>query len=66
MKLKTRKSALKRIKNKNKKCYFHKQANRSHLLRKKNSKHLRNLSKLQLINKSDLLTFFKMTPYNIK
>lgn len=65
MKLKTRKSALKRIKVK-KKTFFHKKANKSHLLRKKTSKNLRNLSKLKKINLSDFNSFLKMIPYSIK
>lgn len=54
MKLKNRKSVLKRFKIK-KNNLFHKKAFKSHLLRKKNSNKLRYLSKIQEINKSDLL-----------
>lgn len=53
MKLKTKKSALKRFKIK-KYIITHKKAYKSHLLRKKNSKRLRQLSQIQSISKSDL------------
>lgn len=54
MKIKNRKSVLKRFKIK-KNNIFHKKAFKSHLLRKKNSKKLRNLSKIQHIHKNDLI-----------
>jgi large subunit ribosomal protein L35 len=63
MKLKTRKSALKRIKIK-KNILERKKAYKSHLLRKKNSKHLRRLSQSVKINKADLSTFWRMLPYS--
>ena len=62
MKLKTRKSAAKRVKIK-KNCLARKKAYKGHLLRKKNSKRLRTLSAPTLINKSDLGKFQQMLPY---
>ena len=62
MKLKTRKSALKRIKIK-KNCFSRKKAYKGHLLRKKNSKHLRRLSEPSQIHISDMNGFRKMIPY---
>jgi len=62
MKLKTRKSALKRIKSK-KNCLARKSAYKGHLLRRKNSKRLRRLSEPNQIHSSDLNAFSKMLPY---
>jgi large subunit ribosomal protein L35 len=62
MKLKTRKAALKRIKLK-KNCFLRKNAYKSHLLRKKNSKRLRRLSESSQIHNSDFNVFSRMTPY---
>jgi large subunit ribosomal protein L35 len=62
MKLKTRKSALKRIKIK-KNFLIRKKAYKGHLLRKKNSKRIRTLSISTKVNPSDLKTFCKMIPY---
>jgi ribosomal protein L35 len=62
MKLKTRKSALKRIKSK-KNCLARKSAYKGHLLRRKNSKRLRRLSEPIKINSSDIKTFLYMLPY---
>lgn len=53
MKLKTKKSALKRFKIK-KHVIIHKKAYKSHLLRKKTSNQLRNLSRSKCVNKPDL------------
>lgn len=53
MKLKSRKSVLKRFKIK-KNFVFHKKAFKSHLLGNKSSKRLRNLRKVQKIHKSDI------------
>lgn len=63
MKLKTRKSAAKRIKRK-KNCLNRKKAYKGHLLRKKNSKRLRILSQPTQIHKSDLAAFSAMLPYS--
>lgn len=63
MKLKTRKSAVKRIKIK-KNCLSRKKAYKGHLLRKKNSKHLRVLSQSVVIHKTDLKIFYRMIPYH--
>jgi large subunit ribosomal protein L35 len=63
MKLKTRKSAVKRIKRK-KNCLNRKKAYKGHLLRKKNSKRLRILSQPTQIHKSDLGSFSLMLPYS--
>ncbi len=62
MKLKTRKSAVKRIKIK-KNCLARKKAYKGHLLRKKNSKQLRTLSAPATIHKTDLAAFSIMVPY---
>jgi large subunit ribosomal protein L35 len=62
MKLKTRKSAAKRIKIK-KNCLCRKKAYKGHLLRRKNSKRLRTLSSPSLVHKSDLGSFAQMLPY---
>ncbi len=63
MKLKTRKSAFKRVKVK-KNILARKKAYKSHLLGHKNSKRLRTLSSPAQIHKSDLAAFEKMLPYN--
>ena len=62
MKLKTKKSASKRIKIK-KFCICRKKAYKSHLLRRKNSKRLRTLSAPSQIHNSDLSVFYLMNPY---
>ena len=62
MKLKTRKSAAKRIKIK-KNCLCRKKAYKGHLLRRKNSKRLRTLSSPSTVHKNDLKTFERMLPY---
>jgi len=62
MKLKTRKSAQKRVKVK-KNCLARKKAYKGHLLRKKNSKRIRQLSENAVIHDSDLKTFSLMLPY---
>lgn len=62
MKLKTRKSAAKRIKIK-KNCLCRKKAYKGHLLRRKNSKRLRRLSEASQIHNSDFRTFSFMLPY---
>ena len=62
LKLKTRKSASKRIKVK-KNCIARKKAYKGHLLRRKNSKRLRTLSQPAQISASDLNTFSIMLPY---
>lgn len=63
MKLKTRKSAAKRIKSK--KNYFaRKKAYRAHLLRRKSTKQLRTLAQPAQINISDIRAFNLMLPYN--
>jgi ribosomal protein L35 len=59
LKLKTRKSAAKRVKIK-KYCLCRKKAYKGHLLRKKNSKRLRTLSVSVQIHSSDLKTFSRM------
>ena len=63
MKLKTRKSAAKRVKIK-KNCIARKSAYRGHLSRRKNSKRLRRLSENTFIHSSDKLAFEKMLPYS--
>lgn len=63
MKLRTRKSAIKRVKVK-KRLLMRKKAYKSHLLSHKNSKRLRNLSSPGCIHKADLAAFIKMLPYN--
>jgi large subunit ribosomal protein L35 len=62
MKLKTRKSAAKRIKIK-KQFLCRKNAYKSHLLKSKNSKRLRRLSSPNVIHSSDLHSFSIMLPY---
>lgn len=62
MKLKTRKSALKRVKVK-KNCFLRKKAYKGHLLRKKNSQRLRRLSEASKIHVSDSNAFSRMIPY---
>jgi large subunit ribosomal protein L35 len=62
LKLKTRKSAAKRIKAK-KNGLARKKAYKGHLLRRKNSKRLRTLSQPAQISGSDLRTFSVMLPY---
>ena len=62
MKLKTRKSAVKRIKTK-KNCLCRKKAYKGHLLRRKNSKRLRTLSRPTQTHKTDIKTFEQMLPY---
>jgi large subunit ribosomal protein L35 len=62
MKLKTRKSAAKRVKVK-KNCFSRKKAYKGHLLRKKNSKRLRGLSETSKIHFSDFNAFSRMIPY---
>lgn len=61
MKLKTRKSALKRVKVKGN-IFVRKKAYKSHLLRRKNSKHLRTLSLSVAIHPSDRKAFCRMIP----
>jgi large subunit ribosomal protein L35 len=62
MKLKTRKSASKRIKRK-KNILCRKKAFKGHLLRKKNSKQLRTLSQPSKVHSTDVKTFDLMLPY---
>jgi large subunit ribosomal protein L35 len=62
LKLKTRKSASKRIKIK-KNCLRRKSAYKGHLLRKKNSKQLRALSAPANVHTSDVAVFAAMMPY---
>lgn len=62
MKLKTRKSAAKRVKVK-KNNLARKKAYKGHLLRRKNSKRLRHLSEASQVDKTDFKTFSKMLPY---
>jgi large subunit ribosomal protein L35 len=62
MKLKTRKSAAKRVKIK-KNSLSRKKAYKGHLLRKKNSKRLRTLSQPSQISSADTKTFYLMLPY---
>lgn len=63
VKLKTRKSALKRI-NVKKGYFARKKAYKGHLLRRKSSKQLRTLSQPSKINETDLKTFSLMVPYH--
>lgn len=63
MKLKTRKSAAKRVKMK-KNCIMRKKAYKSHLLRRKDSKRLRTLSAPALVHSSDRAAFYAMLPYS--
>ena len=62
MKLKTRKSASKRVKRK-KNILSRKKAFKGHLLRKKNSKQLRTLSQAAKIHSADQKVFDLMLPY---
>ena len=62
IKLKKKKSASKRIKNKNP-LFIKKKAYKGHLLRKKNSGQLRKLSKPSFINVSDIRGIKLMLPY---
>jgi len=62
MKLKTRKSAIKRVLTK-KNLFARKKAYKSHLLRRKNSKRLRRLSEASFIHNSDVVAFSRMIPY---
>jgi large subunit ribosomal protein L35 len=62
MKLKTRKSAAKRVKIK-KNCLCRKKAYKGHLLRRKNSKRLRRLSEPSMVHSSDFSAFSRMLPY---
>lgn len=63
MKLKTRKAAAKRIKEK-KSGFQRKKAYKAHLLRRKDSKRLRRLSEPMMIHASDLGNFSLMLPYS--
>jgi large subunit ribosomal protein L35 len=63
MKLKTRKSAAKRIRVK-KDFFCRKKAYKGHLLRRKNSKRLRRLSEPSVIHPSDEHSFARMLPYS--
>jgi large subunit ribosomal protein L35 len=63
MKLKTRKSAAKRVKSK-KNLFARKKAYKGHLLRKKNSKQLRTLSEAAQIHSTDMKVFSLMLPYS--
>ena len=63
MKLKTRKSAAKRI-NIKKNLFCRKKAYKRHLLRRKNSKRLRRLSEPSVIHSSDFKKFSLMLPYS--
>jgi ribosomal protein L35 len=62
MKLKTRKSALKRVKIRKNSLFF-KKSFKGHLLRKKNAKRIRRLSLISEISNSDISKFYKMIPY---
>jgi len=62
MKLKNRKSAVKRIKKKQN-LFSRKKANKRHLLKSKNSKRLRRLSGPAKIHIADTKTFHFMIPY---
>ncbi len=62
MKLKTRKSAFKRVKIK-KNHFARKKAFKSHLMSHKNSKKVRHLSLHSKINRADESTFYSMIPY---
>ena len=63
MKLKTRKSAAKRIKVK-KSGFERKKAYKAHLLRRKNPKRLRRLSEVSTIHSTDVHAFQKMLPHS--
>jgi len=62
LKLKTRKSAAKRV-NEKKSIFARKKAFRSHFLRRKNSKRLRSLEAPATIHKADKHAFALMLPY---
>ena len=62
MKLKTHKSAAKRVKAK-KNGFARKKAYKGHLLRRKNSKRLRRLSEASTVHSSDFGTFSRMLLY---
>lgn len=62
MKLKTRKSASKRVITK-KNVFVRKKAYKGHLLRKKNSKRLRTLAAPSQVHSSDVAKFALMLPY---
>jgi large subunit ribosomal protein L35 len=62
MKLKTRKSAAKRVKKK-KTHFARKQAYKGHLLRHKTTKQLRTLGQASQIHKADSNKFSRMLPY---
>lgn len=62
MKLKTRKSAVKRVKIK-KSGYARKKAYKGHLLRRKNSKRLRRLNAPAVVHSVDASAFSTMIPY---
>jgi ribosomal protein L35 len=62
MKLKTKKSVLKRIKV-TKNFFFRKKAYKNHLLRKKTNKQFNRLSKLEKIYFSDFKKIYFMVPY---
>ena len=62
MKLKTRKSAAKRVKVK-KNCICRRKAYKGHLIRRKNSKRLRRLSEPSQVHPSDYGTFSRMLLY---
>lgn len=62
MKLKTRKSAAKRIKIK-KNNFARRKAYKGHLLRRKNSKRLRHLSEPSQVHPADNKVFSYMLPY---
>lgn len=63
MKLKTRKSAAKRVKSK-KNHLARKKAYKGHLLRRKSTKQLRTLSQPAKIHSSDVAKFSLMLPYS--
>lgn len=63
MKLKTKKSAAKRVKVK-KNAIVRKKAYKGHLLGHKTSKRLRSLSSAAKVHKSDVGAFRKMLPYS--
>lgn len=63
MKLKTRKSASKRVKQK-KGLFARKKAYKGHLLRRKSTKQLRALSQPAQIHASDIKAISRMIPYN--
>jgi ribosomal protein L35 len=63
MKLKTRKSAAKRVKIK-KRFLARKSAYKSHLLKSKNSKRLRRLSAPSIVHSTDMESFALMLPYS--